>query len=468
MAAKKSTMINVIGKIQDLDRILNDIIKTNHVRPLSAIELIQQNNFLLDINNENVDRLVDINFASSYKKNIQAEKTLDKARELASMLGFELENEVPYKGKGMDVNEVSDELDSLKDKVIDPCRMLEALREEIDYLERFHARSFKEILKFETSIDELRDMRYFDFKIGILTRDNRHKLKKDYENILAVVQYTGSARDGEVYLIIYPENHKQEISRVLRTLSFKEIVIPKNYTGTPREILDEIENKKAGIKKEISNLEKVVEGLKIHHSEWIHHLAGQLQNLVKLEETKEMTAVSQNYFYFSGAIENHRSIHKVRDMLEGYDEIFMMFKEIQDDDEEGRLIQALKRSDRYISDEKSADAIKGKDHAEAFGLALYTMDKEIAALRRKHEGMLRKKKLEGLNRVHELEQELKNSYLEEAERIYRDAVEQKQLASASGEDDKYAKALDDLDEEFDGLKTDLLERLWDEILNSKE
>ena len=60
--------MNIIGKIEDVDDVVRDLLETKKVSPTSAIAEIEKNNFLLDVNDENVDRLVDLNFVHFYKK----------------------------------------------------------------------------------------------------------------------------------------------------------------------------------------------------------------------------------------------------------------------------------------------------------------------------------------------------------------------------------------------------------------
>ena len=52
---------------------------------------------------------------------------------------------------------------------------------EIDKFER----SFTIPEGFSISIDDLRNLKYFEHKFGILSREDRIRLKRNYENILA-------------------------------------------------------------------------------------------------------------------------------------------------------------------------------------------------------------------------------------------------------------------------------------------
>ncbi|MGM0395972.1 MAG: hypothetical protein ACQEP4_02850 [Bacillota bacterium] len=468
MSVKKPIMVNIIGRIQDYNRILNDIIITKKVEAVSAFGQIEKNNFLLDVNDKNVDRLVDINSVSFYEGDTDSENIFNKGKELASILGLELGEELPYEDLTMSLDEISDGLDQMYNEVINPKNMLDTLKQELKYLENFNMNSFKEMLNFEITLSELRDMNYFEFKLGILSKDNRYKLKKNYEGILAIIQHTGTSSEGEVFMIIYPKNQQEEISRILRTHSFKEIAIPKEYKETPKEILVKIENKKELIKGEILAKERILEEHRSKHKERFMYLMSQLHQIAILEDVKKATAVSEKYFYFSGIL-SRTDMNEINKILQKYDDIFSVFYDDHDFDKSGNKIwKVLGRNEKYSEGDASTENINNKDYKNTFGLAIYGIDNEIVSIRKKHEERLRKKKLEGQNKVYELEKELLDQYQKEAEEVIREMRSKKK----SEVDEKQAlqgnREVDQIEQEYIKIKPNLLETLWEEIIESKE
>ncbi|WP_422487296.1 hypothetical protein [Gudongella sp. DL1XJH-153] len=468
MSVKKATMVNIIGRIQDYDRILNDIIITKKVEAVSAIGQIEKNNFLLDVSNENVERLVDINFVSFYEDSAESANVLEKGKALASMLGLELESGLQCEDLNMSLGEIKDEFDLMYDNALSPKTMLDALKHELKYLEDFHVKSFREMLNFDTSLSDLREMNYFEFKLGILSRDNRNNLKKNYDSILAIIQHTGTSSDGEVFMIIYPTNQQEEISRILRTHSFKEIVIPKQYKGNPKEILSQIEDKKEKLSGELLSQKEALEKLKLKYEERLKFLFGQLHNLIMLEEVKKTTAVSDKYFYFSGILSNS-NVSEIREVLQKYDDVFMLFYNDRDFNENrNRIWEIIKGSGKAGPGDAATEKINNKDYVNAFGIALYHLDKEINSIRKQHEDSLRKKKLEGQNRVYELEKELKDQYWHEADLILEDIGSIKRIEAQSNQEIPKNKAIEQVEQDYIKIKSDLLDTLWEEILESKE
>ena len=98
------------------------------------------------------------------------------------------------------------------------------------------------------------------------------------------------------------------------------------------------------------------------------------------------------------------------------------------------------------------------------------LDRDTINLRKKYEDLLRKKKMEGLDRVQELEQELLKTYAEEGEKAYQET-----LKETDGHTEKIGKIevecisnMTDIDKVYYDSKKELVDSLWEEILQVEE
>jgi V/A-type H+-transporting ATPase subunit I len=469
------TMINIIGKIEDVDNIVRDLLETKKVSPTSAIAEIEKNNFLLDVSNENVDRLVDLNFVHFYKRNKRYEEMIVKSKELQEMLDLHFDLEELSKDLEMSEKEISDSLVEIYEQAKTISTMLDALKKEVAYLENFHTNSFKEMSSLKTTIDDLRDMEYFNFKLGILSKEDRHRLKKNYESILAILIHAGSSPEGEVFLVIYPENQDAEIARILRSLNFREIVIPKTYSGTPREILEEIEAKEESLVSEIDRQGHDLEELKHKYEKEIKYLFSQISLISRVDAAKEEIAISDHYFYFSAwMVKTDKEI--IQEILRKYDDIFMIFKEETELNTPTNIKSSkpLRRFDKIQQLDESGDPSllkkDGVSPVQRFGKMLYELNHTSVDLKKKHEDELKAIKQEGQEKIKELEMSLLKMYTDEAEKAYQDAL--------SGADDVidssikdlsyYDKVISDVEQTYIRVKPELINGLWNEILTKEE
>ncbi len=101
---------------------------------------------------------------------------------------------------------------------------------------------------------------------------------------------------------------------------------------------------------------------------------------------------------------------------------------------------------------------------------IINLDKETVVLRAKYEELLRKKKLEGLDMLQKLEQDLMKSYMEEGERAYQEIMQK-----STEESERPGKvevecmsSMVNIDVVYNEVKDKLVESLWKEILTGEE
>lgn len=475
MSVKKMTMMNIIGKIEDVDNVVKDLLETKKVSPTSALAEIEKNNFLLDVNDENVDRLVDINFAHYYNRNKRYEEMILKSRELQEILDIGLDTEEVSGALDMSQNEISHTLMQIYEIAKTPSTMIEALKKEVAYLENFHTNSFKELSSLNTTIDDLRDMEYFNFKLGILSKDDRIRLKKNYESILAILIHAGSSQEGEVFLVIYPSNQDAEITRILRSLNFREIVIPKSYSGTPKEILEEIRIKEQKLIDEIEIQQKVLDEIKVKYEKEIKYLLNQISLLWRIDSAKEEIAISDNYFYLSAWLVKSDK-EDVQTILRKYDDIFIIFKEELElntptNIRSNKSLKRFKKSQNLGEiPEPSEKKHDGISSVQRLGQMLYELDHTENDLRIKHEDELKSIKKEGQEKIKKLEENLLAMYTDEAEKAYQDALDgvEDVLENSTKDLSYYDKVISDVEEVYIKVKPELIDALWNEILTKEE
>ncbi len=473
MSVKKMLLMNVIGKVEDVDDVLKDLLETKKVSPTSAIAEIEKNNFLLDVNEENVDRLVDLSFVHYYKRNKKYEEILLKSTELKQILKLEDDKRESKDNLNMSQEEISKSLIEIYEEVKTHSTMITALKKEVTYLENFHTNSFKELTSLETTIDDLRNMEYFVFKIGILSKEDRIRLKNNYESILAILVHAGSSPEGEVFLIIYPKNQDAEISRILRSLYFKEIVIPKSYTGTTKEILEEIQVKEENLLKEIKNQEEILGAIKEKNQEKIKYLLNQISLLARIDSAKEEIAISDHYFYFSAWIAKSDK-ETIGGILRTYSDIFIIFKDETELNTPTniRSNRPLKRFRKNPYQEERNESFVNKYDDERpvkrLGHMLHELNHESVDVKQRHEEELKMLSMDGQKEVKKLEESLLKTYMIEAEKAYQDALNEIGDDTSSKDLSYYDKVISDVEEVYEKVKPDIITSLWEEILSKEE
>ena len=320
MKSERMLMMNVVGKISDMDNILMDIVNKDIVQFVDANDLISHSSFLFPINDENVDIALDFNFIERYKPLTNIREKEQKLDELNQFLNIDLK-----KSKKLNTGDPNEE--NIK-VIFNYIEELKEYNEKITEKERL-INTFYMFRKVNINLKDLENMKNFKYKFGVLSKDDRFKIKRNYENIFAAIFHLSSSEEGEVYLFIYPTDMEVDINRNLKSLNFQEMFLPQEYEGTPFEIIQSLDTEVKRLNDEREDVTNKLDDLKNNNYDAIKSLLIRKYNDLNLENFKNKIAVSDHYFYMAGWIGNTDS-EKIKDELESKYELTIQFNNMDD------------------------------------------------------------------------------------------------------------------------------------------
>ena len=177
MAVEKMYLVNMISDKKNLDEFLEDVIKIGDIEPLDSFNQITNRNFNITASAENVDITEDINTLSGFSRDDDG--YIQKLQELKDSLGIK---DNPQTGDIVDqkrAEELYDRLKVLLDKkaeLEEKSKQLENYKKNIDTLK-----------KYDIDIEKIQNLKYFDYRYGVVTEDGRFILKNNYENIPSLI-----------------------------------------------------------------------------------------------------------------------------------------------------------------------------------------------------------------------------------------------------------------------------------------
>ncbi|WP_295885427.1 hypothetical protein [uncultured Anaerococcus sp.] len=177
MAVEKMYLVNMISDKKNLDSFLEDVIKIGDIEPLDSFNQITNRNFNITASAENVDITEDINNLSGFDRNDDG--FINKLEEMKNSLGIDSNSE---NGQLLDherVDELYDKLKVLLDKkaeLEEKSKQLEVYKNNVDLLKQY-----------DIDIDKIQNLKYFDYRYGVVTEDGRFILKNNYENIPSLI-----------------------------------------------------------------------------------------------------------------------------------------------------------------------------------------------------------------------------------------------------------------------------------------
>lgn len=317
-------IINLAGDLSEMDQVIAQILKSKMVNIINAQLEIENNAFNYSLENEqNLERTIELSHISPFERDENSEIRSKQAEKLMDF--FKIKDLSDYYDKG----ELLEDTDSFFEDInrdIDEIQKIDGDLKRVRGIKNNYD-LFKNV---QIDLSDLSNLDFFNVRFGILDKEARFRLKKNYGNILAVIFHTATSDEGEVYLAIYPKEVTNEIDRILKSLNWQDVEILGKSKGTAKEILGDLDKQEEDLtkrKKEI--LEK--------RDNFLRENKGKIESYIvsmflkdRIEEVKHFMARSNKYFYMSGWIAE-RDIPKLKEILRTYKDIVIKVRSPEED-----------------------------------------------------------------------------------------------------------------------------------------
>ncbi len=284
MAIKKMVLLKIVGSLESMHDMLKELVfcENAHLN-LNVENSSAYNNYLVvhqyesEIVGQPIYNVVDpsnihnscsdcLSSVEELAHGLDVELKIDKKLLLENNYSFE--NARTDLGKikfsyGKRVKEISDKKQQIED--------LKDLRIKID-----------SIIDKSLQLNKIANLNYFDYEIGTFTSENKSRLKRNYENLSAIVLRIGVIKSlaEDLYMIIYPKQFKDETDNLLKSLNWNKLVIPEELCCTVSEMIEQIDDKINNLQTEISDNSASIE----QEKDDIKKQILKIYNIFKLED----------------------------------------------------------------------------------------------------------------------------------------------------------------------------------------
>lgn len=321
MAVEKMRMVNVIGDRGQVNEVLGRMLRGGEIQLVSALDRIEENKFTYRLKEGNIDQIIELNAITPFPRDDDFQGFLDR---------FDRMGLKPFDGESggtvepMEDGELKARVHAFFSGVQELHEQIEEARtsrEQVAELREF----FTGVHNVECDIAELRAMKNFGFRFGLLTRKNQARMKANYENLFAVAVHLGGCEQGERYLMLYPMTVESEIGRVLRSLDFREYTVPERYSGRPQELLERLGEEERHWSARLEELTARLHRIQEADDRNIRDCCWNLRLRVKIEEMKRNMVCSPKYFYLTGWVseDDAESLDALLKDMEGLSVSFM-------------------------------------------------------------------------------------------------------------------------------------------------
>lgn len=234
------------------------------------------------------------------------------------------------------IQEAKKSLDLLKDEIGESVLEINQRKQQIKQLESFRYIA-SNIRKKPLSFASLKEMNYFDYEIGLLSHENKVQIKKNYENISAIVLQIGEmqASREDIYLVLYPRQFREETDKLLKSLNWVQIKIPEGISQDVSDMVKSVDHKIELLKQDIEELMCIILKDKEQKLELLNKIYTRIKLEQKILEMREQIIHGNNLFVLNAWI-TKKDKEKVEEEIGNVTDKFVII--IKDADELGKQV----------------------------------------------------------------------------------------------------------------------------------
>lgn len=185
MAVEKMHLVNITSKLDNLNDLLLDVVDIGQIEPIDAFNQVASRAFSVTASTENVELTEDMNNIKSFDGLSKSDN--EKMTYLKKFLEIHDDENLNYNQKVIS----RDRLEELYEDLAPLIKRREELLEKRKELLNFKA-NLEVLDKADIDINKIKELKYFDYRYGEVSKDGRFILKNNYENIPSLIIHLDS------------------------------------------------------------------------------------------------------------------------------------------------------------------------------------------------------------------------------------------------------------------------------------
>ncbi|MGL6292950.1 V-type ATPase 116kDa subunit family protein, partial [Eubacterium aggregans] len=327
MAIENVLMMNVVGKITDVDAFAKDMFLYQDIQIVDTMSEIDAGRFTLPVCEENLDELLGFARLKSGEDVADEKPFVDMVKKLSTLYDDKLEFNMGQL-KSMDLNLISvlEQEKQYEAFINTECMALEPNRARIAEIEK-SITAYSYLKNLDVTMADLDGLEYFSYVLGSVSKDNAARLKSIYNTVTSIVFHVGNNDSEEVFLIISPKDLEVETRRILKALGFKAVEgLDQKYTKVPNDVLTDLSLERIKLEKQIELCESKIQDYCHDNRREAENLFNVLTLYANINIMKRHMAFSEDNFYFSGWIPKKYKA-KLEEIAKKYPGMIVMFSE---------------------------------------------------------------------------------------------------------------------------------------------
>ncbi len=320
MAIEKMKLLNLVGSLDEEHDILQEIVLCEKVHLNSGQSAAYDSHYMMHEYETMLPAGKKIKQDNAVEDEIRCHRVISSIEKMIVDLRIPLHvtkediRSYTFEQAINDIEALEQRIGPHIDAINDKHRQIETLETLNGYL-----RCIYEKINFT----ELNDLNYFKYQIGMLSRDNRLHIKKNYENISAIICEVGKieASNEDIYIIFYLNELEEETENLLKSLNWHKLETGTELQGGVNDSLRENEAKIDILNKQIQRLEQDIFENKQRMILQINKIYTRMKLELKIIELSGQVSRGNNVFVLTAWIKarDYRKLEeKIADVTDKY------------------------------------------------------------------------------------------------------------------------------------------------------
>lgn len=320
MAIEKMKLLSLVGALDEEYAILQELVLCEKVHLNLSHNEAYENNYLM----RQYESVLSSNGSVKQENYVELESryynTLSQLENMATDLELPI-HLVTEDIKTYTRKQAVEDFERIYQSVGPNIGAISEKREQIKTLERLN-QNFNCINK-KINFTQLNHLNYFKYQVGMLSRDNKVHIKRNQENISALIFQIGEieASREDIYIVFYLKEFQEETEKLLKSLNWTKLDLRIDLEGEVMSCVRENESKIEILKKQIEILEKNIFENKGELILLLNKIYTRLKLELKIMELKKQVFRGNNVFIISAWIraKDYRTLdERIGDVTDKY------------------------------------------------------------------------------------------------------------------------------------------------------
>lgn len=299
MAIEKMIMVDLVGHLEDLDRVSKEIILSKSLQQVNAYQEIDNTNFKISATEENKDALLDVCSIKPYVDANDFSEVNNEIKKLKEMCSVKDSSNVLRDELIMEYEVLKERTYGMSKKFTTVFDNLKEFQTQKSVMSKYMD-NLSRLTKLDVQMQELAGLTTFLFQMYKISKENSLRLEENYDNVPSVVIKVNEDREFDTIIAFTPNMLKNESDRFFKSLNCESVELPKEYTGTPQQVYKLLSEKIEEAEKKIKEFTKELKEISKENVHEIHVIERSMELSTKATEVKNNTARTKEFFYLCG------------------------------------------------------------------------------------------------------------------------------------------------------------------------